>query len=50
MTNTMDTKTPHPDDVARMPNRTANSPSGLRNDLCNFPTTAVKVQELWVDG
>jgi hypothetical protein len=50
MIKTMDTKTPHPDDVARMPNSTANNPSGFRNDLWNVPAPAAKVYELWVDG
>ena len=33
MAKTMDTKTPHPDDVARMPNSTASTPTGFLNDL-----------------
>ena len=50
MIKTMDTTTPHPDDVARMPNRTASTPQGFGTTLWNVPTTAVKVQELRVDG
>ena len=33
MIKTMDTKIPHPDDVARMPNSTASTPTGFLNDL-----------------
>jgi hypothetical protein len=50
MIKTMDTTTPHPDDMARMPNSTATTPQGFGTTLRNVPITAAKVQELRVDG